>query len=341
MHRSIHILLLINDILDMSKIEDNKLAINCAPFHLKEMTEGLSALVYPQAVEKELDFNINFSGVTEDVLIGDSLRVNQVLINLLSNSLKFTPHGGKIGLDISRVCTKGKTITLRFVVYDNGIGMTEEFVKRLFDPFEQADSSIAQKYGGTGLGMSITKNLVALMQGTIAVESEIDKGTSITLEIPFEVAEETAFPEKGLDDIEELADGDANIALFEGKKVLLAEDNEINQEIATYLLNDVGLTVDWATNGKQALEKFENSKEGEYAIILMDIQMPIMDGYIASQKIRESAHSNAKTVPIIAMTANAFDEDVQQAKDAGMNGHIAKPIEVELLYDTLAKNFLK
>lgn len=244
----------------MSKIEDNKLAINCAPFHLKEMTEGISALVYPQAVEKELDFNINFSGVTEDVLIGDSLRVNQVLINLLSNSLKFTPHGGKIGLDISRVCTKGKTITLRFVVYDNGIGMTEEFVKRLFDPFEQADSSIAQKYGGTGLGMSITKNLVALMQGTIAVESEIDKGTSITLEIP-----------------------------FEGKKVLLAEDNEINQEIATYLLNDVGLTVDWATNGKQALEKFENSKEGEYAIILMDIQMPIMDGYIASQKL-ENQH---------------------------------------------------
>ena len=262
-----------------------------------------------------------------------------MLINLLSNSLKFTPHGGKIGLDISRVCTKGKTITLRFVVYDNGIGMTEEFVKRLFDPFEQADSSIAQRYGGTGLGMSITKNLVALMQGTIAVESELDKGTKITLEIPFETAKEVITPEKEPNDVKMLGEETDNATKFDGKKVLLVEDNEINQEIATYLLNDVGLIVDWATNGKQALEKFENANEGEYAIILMDIQMPIMDGYTATQRIRASLHPDAKTVPIIAMTANAFDEDVKLATEAGMNGHIAKPIEVESLYDTLARNF--
>ena len=459
-----HLLMLLNDVLDMSKIENGKLNIRQELFDLKNLVTSLADINYGLATAKGLAFEIVISGFKDELLLGDSMRVNQILLNLLSNAIKFTPKGGSVRLEIRMLRSASDKIWLRFIVKDSGIGMKKEFLEHLYEPFEQADNGIARKYGGTGLGMAITKNLVAIMDGTIEVESQEGAGTTFMVDLPFGVSKvdkktaaemeemrvlvvdddndtcehaavllkgmgvnvdwalngfeaiekvrsaceddgrcydvcfidwcmpeldgiETArrmrryvgpdvliiiisaFDWSGIEEQAKAAGVNAFIAKpffasnlyntlltvsrkpelgfsavgnketydFGGKKVLLVEDNELNMEIASELLKFVNLQVEHAENGKVAVDIFRNSKEKEYALIFMDIQMPLMNGYDAARCIRSSEHPVAGTIPIIAMTANAFNDDVQAAFDAGMNGHLAKPIDVEVLYKTIAR----
>lgn len=459
-----HLLMLLNDVLDMSKIENGKLNIRQELFDLKNLVTSLADINYGLATAKGLSFEIVISGFKDELLFGDSMRVNQILLNLLSNAIKFTPKGGSVRLEIRMLRSASDKIWLRFIVQDSGIGMKKEFLEHLYEPFEQADNGIARKYGGTGLGMAITKNLVAIMDGTIEVESQEGVGTTFMVDLPFGVSKvdkktaaemealrvlvvdddndtcehaavllkgmgvnvdwalngfeaiekvrsaceddgrcydvcfidwcmpeldgiETArrmrsyvgpdvliiiisaYDWSGIEEQAKAAGVNAFIAKpffasnlynmlltvsrkpelgfsavgnketydFGGKKVLLVEDNELNMEIASELLKFVNLQVEHAENGKVAVNIFRNSKEKEYALIFMDIQMPLMNGYDAARCIRSSEHPAAGTIPIIAMTANAFNDDVQAALDAGMNGHLAKPIDVEALYKTIAR----
>ena len=459
-----HLLMLLNDVLDMSKIENGKLNIRQELFDLKNLVTSLADINYGLATAKGLAFEIVISGFKDELLLGDSMRVNQILLNLLSNAIKFTPKGGSVRLEIRMLRSASDKIWLRFIVKDSGIGMKKEFLEHLYEPFEQADNGIARKYGGTGLGMAITKNLVAIMDGTIEVESQEGAGTTFMVDLPFGVSKvdkktaaemeemrvlvvdddndtcehaavllkgmgvnvdwalngfeaiekvrsaceddgrcydvcfidwcmpeldgiETArrmrryvgpdvliiiisaYDWSGIEEQAKAAGVNAFIAKpffasnlyntlltvsrkpelgfsavgnketydFGGKKVLLVEDNELNMEIASELLTFVNLQVEHAENGKVAVDIFRNSKEKEYALIFMDIQMPLMNGYDAARCIRSSEHPAAGTIPIIPMTANAFNDDVQAAFDAGMNGHLAKPIDVEVLYKTIAR----
>ncbi|WP_297044942.1 response regulator [uncultured Desulfovibrio sp.] len=497
-----HLLGLINDILDMAKIEEGKLNINREPFDLKDSLQSLATLVMPQIEERGLNFDILVHSEGIENLEGDALRLNQILLNLLSNSIKFTPRGGSVVLEVRQVMARHNNVRLEFRIRDTGIGMSREALERLYRPFEQASASTAAKFGGTGLGMAITQNLITLLGGTIQVESEEGKGTTFTVELPFKL-EENGEPlecdgelgplrilvvdddqgtcehadllldkmgmsvrwtlngrdalqllheahDGGQDfdicvidwkmpdmDGKELARrirleiGASNIILilasaydysvieeearavgvdafipkpffasslyntlctvtrraaranqaraaaavaaevagnteetaahagpdaldapaapvadapagktkgdlgrfdFSGCRVLLAEDNEFNQEIACEFLDMVGATVDVAANGREALEKFTASAPGTYACVLMDVQMPEMDGHAATRAIRALEREDARAVPIIAMTANAFDEDVTAALAAGMDGHLAKPLDVQTMY---------
>lgn len=463
-----HLLMLINDILDMSKIEDGKFTISAELFDMKKLVTSLTDINYTLAKTKGVSFEVVLSGIEEELLIGDAMRVNQILINLLSNAIKFTPKGGSVRLEIKKIRATGTKIWLRFIVQDNGIGMKSEFLERIYEPFEQGDSSVSGKYGGTGLGMAITKNLVNIMNGIIKVESREGQGSTFTVDLPFGLnPSEHKKNSPGLEDISVLVvdddhdtcehaevllkgmgvevdwvlngfeavekartaceikhrcydvcfidwcmpdmDGiettrlirdyagpDALIIIisaydwsdieqqareagvnafiakpffastlyntlltvirkdgavipeeigstkdkydFQGQKVLLVEDNELNMEIAAELLKFANLQVDVAENGQVAVDLFVNSKAKEYALIFMDIQMPEMNGYDATRCIRASKHTDAQEIPIIAMTANAFRDDVQAALDAGMNGHLAKPIDVNTIYEMIAKH---
>lgn len=456
-----HLLGLINDVLDMSKIESGKLSINHEPFNLNRSIRNINNLVRPQVQARQQNFDILLEDVDEEDLLGDSLRLNQILLNILSNAIKFTPSGGNICLKIQQLNKGCNNVRMRFIISDTGIGMSEEFLQRIYKPFEQETTSTSVKYGGTGLGMSITSNLVTLMGGFISVKSKEGVGTTFTVELPFGLSEPTIVkkhntlpPMKvlvvdddygtcehaslllnkmglhvrwclsgkeavelakeahdagegfdvcfidwkmhGMDGAEtarrirEVVGTDMLIIIisaydwspiedearaagvndfiakpffastlydalvsatyrlgitnsegthaiddhydFTGKRVLLVEDNEFNREIGQEFLTMVNATVENAENGKEALDKFIASQPGYYDLILMDIQMPIMDGYEATRAIRSSSHPDAKTIRILAMTANAFSEDVANAVAAGMNGHIAKPIDINELY---------
>lgn len=460
------LLSIINDVLDMSSIECGKLKIASAPFNFKALISNITTVFYEQARQKNIDFEVLINGLTEEEIIGDSLRVNQILMNFLSNAIKFTPKNGKIVLTIIQASRSVDKVQMRFVVADTGCGMSEEMLGRLFKPFEQESAETARKHGGSGLGMSITKNLVEMMGGSIKVESVVDKGTIFTTDIPFKVGNEKELPitadsfssikalivdddidaceyssvllermgvkhsyvtsgERALEALEEAEDkkepftlciidwkmpnmdgieltkkirdifGHEQIVIivlaydlnemdslgekngsdyfiakpmfqstlfnalmqvtshksiindkpqvskydFMGKKVLLAEDVELNMEVAVTLLNKVGIEVTEAMDGKEALDKFISSKEFEFDCILLDINMPVMDGYESCIKIRNLDRLDSKKIPIYAMTANAFSEDVTHALNVGMNGHIAKPIETIHLYQTLNTAF--
>lgn len=466
-YSSKHLMTLINDVLDMSKIDEGKMTIAHETFNLESVAESITSIIYPQAAEKGLTFTIPLVDLTDTVLAGDSLRLNQILLNLLSNALKFTPSGGSIRLEIRQLQKKNGRVRLRFTVSDTGVGMREEFMERLFLPFEQENVSTNRTYNGTGLGLSISKNLVTLMGGTISAKSERGKGSSFTVELDFDIAEtaeqislrnqqgleslkvivadddrdscihtslllenlgivshwvltgaecveEVLNAHKGgeaydvclidwkmpdMDGIEvtrrvrEFVGPDTTIIIItaydwsaieqnarkaganaflskpifastlyntllsvtgiektlrshkeenrvrpalSGCRVLLVEDNALNREIAIELLKMVDMEVSCATNGQEALESFLTNGD-HYDLILMDVQMPVMNGYEATQAIRKSDHLKAKTIPIIAMTANAFHEDVMRASEAGMNGHIAKPIDPERLYKMMEK----
>ena len=457
-----HLLSLINDVLDMSKIEAGKLNVNHEPFRMQQLTESVVSIVYAQAKAQGKTFACDVSGVEQENFIGDYLRVNQILLNLLSNAIKFTPQGGTIRLKIQQMRRKNGEIFLQFVVSDTGIGMSENFLEHLYLPFEQADTQISQKYGGTGLGMSITYNLVNLLEGSIDVKSKPGEGTTFTVELPFDLPDGVIEHRKWqidtlrvlvVDDEEDVCthaslllkrmgimaqyeqsgreairavleayeagisydvcivdwqmpymDGvevtrkireklgpdtliiiisaydwseieeearraganafitkplfasslyDVLLSVFGtnpstkkseaprkdyiGRRFLLAEDNALNMEISVELLNMTGAKIDTAVNGQKTAEKFETSPSGYYDAIFMDVQMPVMDGYTATKKIRASNHPDAKNIPIIAMTANTFIEDINATYAAGMNGHIAKPIDVKTLYQTIAE----
>lgn len=465
-YSSKHLMTLINDVLDMSKITEGKMQIAREPFSLETVVESISSIIYPQAYNKGLDFSVPLVDLTDTMLVGDSLRLNQVLLNLLSNALKFTPQGGRIRMEIRQLQHVDNQIRLRFTISDTGIGMSSEFMSRLFSPFEQENAGIGKKYGGTGLGMSISKNLVTLMGGTLSVKSELNKGSTFIVELDFGASKAKNIPlslkKQSMDSLKILVTDDdrdscmhtslvlenlgivcdwvltgkecvekvqaahrigadydiclidwrmpdldgievtrrvrhvvgpdttiiiitaydwgpieksareagANTFLakpifasslynallsvtgvektdytpksethhpeLSGRHVLLAEDNELNREIAIELLHMTGITVDWAENGKEAVDKFL-ANGSLYDLVLMDVQMPVMDGYLATETIRKSGHPNAETIPIVAMTADAFHEDVVKASESGMNSHLAKPIDPDLLYQTLAE----
>ena len=465
-YSSKHLMALINDVLDMSKISEGKVRIAQETFNLETVVESISSIIYPQADAKGLIFTVPLIDLSETVMIGDSLRLNQILLNLLSNALKFTPAGGTIRLEIRQLQRTEDRMRLRFTVSDTGTGMSGKFLDRLFVPFEQENLGAGQTLGGTGLGMPITKNLVTLMGGTITVKSEVGKGTVFTVELDFQTPpdKDRVIPQKqheleslkvliadddrdscihaslmlkkmgilsdwvltgqecvnrireshqsgtdydvcladlkmpDIDGVEvarrvraevgpettiiiitaydwtnvEVRAREAGVDMFltkpvfastlynallsvtgidravrvpaeknhrpelAGHHVLLAEDNDLNREIAVELLQMIGITVDWAENGRAALDKFLSDGD-TYDLILMDVQMPVMDGYQATAAIRSSGHERAGTIPIIAMTADAFHEDIVKAETAGMNGHLAKPIDPELLYETVAE----
>ena len=460
-YSSKHLMTLINDVLHMSKIDEGKMTIAHETFNLESVAESITSIFYPQAMEKGINFSMPLIDLTDTVLIGDSLRLNQILINLLSNAVKFTPAGGFVRVEIQQIQKKNERVRLRFTVSDTGIGMSAEFMERLFLPFEQEDAATSRRFGGTGLGMSICKNLVTLMGGTISAKSELEKGSTFVVELDFDAVEteEEVFTRHhhaleslkvlvadddrdccihttlllkklgilsqwvltgaecvsevlaahrigeeydvclidwkmpDMDGIEvtrrvrEFVGPDTTIIIItaydwtsieqsareaganaflskpvfasslyntllavtgidrtirsheeikpghalKGCRVLLAEDNELNREIAVELMKMAGMELDCAGNGKEALERFLIEGDG-YDLILMDIQMPVMNGYEAARAIRQSGHPRAKSIPIIAMTADAFHEDIVKANESGMNGHLAKPIDPARLY---------
>lgn len=466
-YSSKHLLMLINDVLDMSRIESAHMRINSEPFELFQFLNTFVSVVYPQATEKGLEFTEKTTGFSEHTTyLGDSMRLNQILLNLTSNAIKFTPRGGAVSLEVTRLPSRGGSKRwLRFVVSDTGIGMDEQGLARLYEPFEQANASIAGKYGGTGLGMSITQNLVALMGGYISVKSELGKGTTFTVELPFELSKTDLQPlrEEALEalqvlvtddeqdicehtvlllekmkiraewvlsgaeavervvqaqeagngfdiclidwkmpnmdgvetarrirekvgpetpiiiisaydwsDIEEEARAvgvnafiakpmfqsslynaivsvtnggfgmsEAKAAVgghtLDGKRLLLAEDNSLNMEIAVTLLEMNGATVESVENGQEAVDIFLRMEPGYFDAILMDVQMPVMDGCEAAKHIRDCGRADARQIPIIATTANAFAEDVSMVMAAGMDAHIGKPIDIGQLCSVLAR----
>ncbi|MEG1633404.1 MAG: response regulator [Oscillospiraceae bacterium] len=460
-----HLLAIINDVLDMSSIESGKLKIAQESFNFKELISDVSTVFYMQAQEKNVTLEVVTHGVSEDFLIGDKLRINQILMNLLSNAVKFTPGGGRVLFTVEQTAIRENRVFMKFTVADNGIGMTSEFLERLFTPFEQQDASIAQTHGGTGLGLSITKNLITMMNGVIEVQSRAGEGAAFVVELPFlrdTVSARSNNAARDFSDVNALivddersaceymrillrrcgaesefamsdssalymlsdayrserpfnlclldwkmpdADGlntvrqirecvgpdmplivvsaydfsdmevearaagvdrfiskplfqstmfdllvdtcgkQCNIPAaggetpsFVGKRLLLAEDNDMNREIAVDILAQYGFTVDSAENGRETLDIFEAAAPGTYSAVLMDIQMPVMNGYDATKAIRASSHPEAQSIPVIAMTANAFAEDIAASHAAGMNDHISKPIDVAQLLAVLKKH---
>lgn len=461
-----HLLHLINDILDMSKIEAGKLDINCEKFDFNKLIQDVTTLTYPKITEKNQNFEVILRGVEEEILIGDSLRIEQVLLNFLSNAVKFTPSYGNIRFEIKQLEAKEKKVNIQFRVIDTGMGMSKEFMGRMFTAFEQQDNTITRQFGGTGLGLSIAKLLIDRMEGKLEIASEIGKGSTFSFNLWLDVPEKESleeakysfgdlkilivdddkdmceylnkilkkmgiqpeivnsgsegiqkikdmqdtqqffdiclidwqmpeidgieaarqmkqymkkecfiilmsacdisimeevkaeginkfiskpiFPSTLYDMIVEITQVDKEVKVeqgikeeysFSNKRVLLVEDNEINRIIGIEVLEQLGLTVEYVEDGKQAVEQFEQSVGNYYDAILMDIQMPVMDGYTATERIRKGAHPRARVVPIIAMTANAFSEDVAEAIGRGMNGHIAKPIDIKTLGSTLSSYF--
>ncbi len=321
---------IINDVLDLSRIESGKLRLSHTAFDMKELLDTVVQLeVYP-ASEKALTFRLDCPENIHPGFLGDAVRIKQCLINLTSNAIKFTPEQGTVTLTYREQMEDDRYTKVYFVVEDTGIGMSEGFMKQMFHPFEQEQSSLTSAYVGSGLGLAIVHSLVTLMNGTIHAESKINQGSRFVIELPLERTElSEAEPENERTD--ELP------AYLLGKRILLAEDNEINREIVAELLTGLGFVVDGAANGAEALERFKQSSMGYYSIILMDIQMPVMNGLEAVAAIRKSAHMDAQRIPIIALSANAFEEDVEKSLANGMQAHISKPVDI----NTIKKLFVK
>ncbi len=324
------LLSLINDILEMSRIETGKVELEEKPENICKIFSEVRDMFETQMKIKNINFVVDTSGVKNKSVICDEKRINRILLNLLSNAYKFTPDGGSV----SAVLTQNESDDKDFGNYeirvkDTGIGMTEEFSKKVFEAFERERTSTVSGIQGTGLGMAITKNFVDLMKGNIEVNSAPGKGTEFVINLKFKLSDEI-FPE-----IEEEKISAENNANFRQKRLLLVDDIEVNREIAKMLLETSGFIIETAVNGKEAVEKVSGSSPGYFDAVLMDIQMPVMDGYEATRKIRALENPELAKIPILAMTANAFSDDVKAAADAGMNGHIAKPIDVPKMMTVL------
>lgn len=325
-----HLLALINNVLDMSRIESGKLQLENEANDLDDIVGGLISMVEADANAKRLHLTSDMSAVEHKGVLCDRLRLGQVLINIISNSIKYTEEGGTIDLSVAeQPSASDKYAAYTFTVRDNGIGMPKEFIDRIFEPFEREKNTTLSGIHGTGLGMSITKNIVDMMGGSISVESEQGVGTTVTVSLTFPLSSE--LPHEQADNHA----GHSEHTAPSGRRILLVEDNELNQEIALMILSDAGFEAELAENGKVAVDKLSASAPGYYDLILMDIQMPVMSGYEAARAIRALPNRQLASIPIIAMTANAFEEDRREALKAGMNGHIAKPIDVPTLLDTL------
>ena len=327
-----HLLALINDVLEMSRIESGKMELELEDMSIVTALNEVYDMFATQMKTKNISFSVDTSDVRDKFVVCDKNRLNRVLLNLLSNAYKFTPNDGKISVKLNQLGdSHDNTADYELHVKDSGIGMTPEFAAKVFEAFERERTSTVSKIQGTGLGMAITKSIVDLMGGTIKVITAPGQGTEFVINVNFKLSDKLQE-----ETVEETAQDAQNID-FTNKKLLLVDDIEVNREIAKMLLECEGFIVDTASDGKDAVEKVAASKVGDYDAVLMDIQMPIMNGYEAAKKIRELPDKELAKIPIIAMTANAFSEDVKAALDAGMNAHIAKPIDVANMMATLAK----
>ena len=328
-----HLLGIINDVLDMSKIEAGKTVFKYTDFSILDFITELNTIFHPQIAEKNQTLTVTKENIRHEWVNGDQVHLMQIFNNLLSNAVKYTQEGGKIQFLVEECETKSSVYAkYRFLVSDNGMGMSADFKKTIFDPFTRAEDSVTNKIQGTGLGMAITRNLVEAMGGTIDVESELGQGSCFEVLIDLRIAEGRKVV---LTAQEEIDEPDSNT--LKGMRFLCAEDNELNAEILMELLKIEGAECIICENGERVLEAFEQSAPGDYDMILMDVQMPVMNGYDATRAIRRSTHELAKTIPIIAMTANAFSEDIQYSLAAGMNAHISKPVDMKTLEKTIRR----
>lgn len=347
-----HLLAIINEVLDMSKIESGTLSLNEEEFNLSGLMDNLLNMVRPMMEEKHHELEVHIHDLKHENVIGDSMRIQQAFMNIVSNSVKYTPQGGQIHIELmEKPSGQVKTGCYEFVFEDNGIGMSQEFLTHLFEPFERAEDVRTSKVQGSGLGMPIARNIIRMMGGDIQVESQLEKGSRFTVQILLKYQEEDAVslaelirlpvlvaepqqaePEQPEEELKKTLEHD-----FTGKRVLLVEDNELNREIATEILQMVGLEVETAENGSIGVDMVAVSEPGYYNLVLMDIQMPVMNGYEATCAIRTLGRRDAGSLPIVAMTANAFAEDIQAAKSAGMNEHMAKPIDLGRLMEVLER----
>lgn len=317
---------IVNDVLDMSRIESGKLTLEPTNVNLENCIDEVSTLVKTQLEAKKINFSVSCL-VSHKWVLCDKVLLDRALMNLLCNAGKFTGEGGNVSLQLSELAANGETGSYEIRVRDTGIGMSREFAERLFVPFERERTSTVSRIQGTGLGLAITKSIVDMMGGSITVQTEKGKGTEFAVKVDLPLAE----PEK---EIRSLTDDDFS---FEGMRALVAEDNIINMEIAQALLSQAGFLVETAENGEIAVEMTKASEPGYYDVILMDVQMPVMDGYAATRAIRGLPDPGLAGIPIVAMTANAFKEDIKKAGEVGMNGHIAKPVDIPAMKATLRK----
>ena len=326
-----HLLGIINNVLDMSKIEAGKTVFKYTDFSILDFITELNTIFHSQIDEKNQTLIIIKENIRHEWVNGDQVHLMQIFSNLVSNAVKYTQEGGKIQFLVEECETKSSVYAkYRFLVSDNGMGMSADFKDTIFDAFTRAESSMTNKIQGTGLGMAITKNLVEAMGGTIDVESELSQGSCFEVLIDLRIAED-----RFVSSAERVEKDEPAGNVLKGMRFLCAEDNELNAEILMELLKIEGAECTICENGKRVLEAFEQSAPGDYDMILMDVQMPVMNGYEATKAIRRSSHELAKTIPIIAMTANAFSEDIQHSLAAGMNAHVSKPVEMKVLEKTI------
>ena len=326
-----HLLGIINDVLDMSKIEAGKTVFSYSDFSILEFMQEIQTMFCPQTEEKHQSLVIHHENIVHEWVNSDYVHLMQIFSNLLSNAVKYTQKGGKIQFLVEECETKSSAYAkYHFAVIDNGVGMSEDFKDKIFDTFTREESSLTNKIQGTGLGMAITKNLIEAMGGTIDVDSELGLGSCFEVFMDLKIAEESVSSALQVEESETYDD------IMKGMRFLCAEDNELNAEILTELLKIKGAECTVCENGERILETFERSASGDYDMILMDVQMPVMNGYEATKAIRKSSHEQAKTIPIIAMTANAFSDDIHHSLTVGMNAHISKPVEMKVLEKTIS-----
>jgi CheY-like chemotaxis protein/two-component sensor histidine kinase len=327
-----HLLGIINDVLDMSKIEARKLELTSVSFQLNQLLQKAVSLIQFQIGEKQIQFSMTVDTDANLTLFGDDQRLTQVITNLLSNAVKFTPEGREVSLGVNCLKEENGLCELEFIIKDSGIGISAEQQEKLFNPFQQADSSTTRRFGGTGLGLVISRHIIELMDGDISVESQLDKGAAFifTVKLPRDTSGNILADTPADDEpVEEEEAG------YSGKRLLIVEDMAINREILIYNLEDTGLTIDIAENGKEAYEKVA-ANPGLFDLVFMDIQMPVMNGLEATSLIRGLGN----TVPIIAMTANVFKEDIEACQNAGMDDHIGKPLDMDRVFKIL-RQYLK
>ncbi len=330
-----HLLGLINDILDMSRIESGKMIIKSEEFSILNLIETINTMIEGHCSDRNITYECVKEGDIGEYYMGDDVRLREILINILSNSVKYTNEGGKISFTIRRTALFDKKATIHFIIKDNGIGMDKDFLPKIFDSFSQEDVTHINKYGSTGLGMAITKNLIDIMNGKIRVESQKGEGTTTFITLTFEMSEHredkaTSGNSKGVKNT-------AEEFTFKGKRILVAEDMDINAKILMKLLEQKEIVADRAEDGKKALDLFAASAPYYYDAVLMDMRMPVMDGLESTAAIRALGREDAESVPVIALTANAFEEDVERSLQAGLNAHLSKPLEPQKLFDTLEK----
>ena len=322
-----HLLGLINDVLDMSRIESGKTKVNHESFDIRTCIDNCASIIGGQLATRDIELVREFSAFTHPLVVGDELHLRQVFINILGNSVKFTPDGGKIFFRVQEKESTDEKVLYHFELADTGIGMKAEFLPHIFEAFAQEDDGTRTTYKGTGLGMAITKQFIDLMGGTITVESTLNVGTKFVIEIWIDI-------DKNIGEDEVKAESRSNI---KGMKILLVEDIELNLEIAQSILEEEGAVITPAMNGQEAVNTFMNNPPGTFDAVLMDIMMPVMDGITATKTIRAMARADAKTIPILAMTANAYEEDIRNTQAAGMNAHLSKPVDADVLCRTLTR----